>query len=111
MNIFDFLKLFFFCLIMPSYPPSRAPIASFVMWGATVLFEWFSPGYYLYKNFFGGGEDEDHKRTKRTWEDTQNQEKTPKTHVSNLGEGASNPNAHQPLVDTLAWEGNFKIQR
>ena len=40
-----FLVFFF---IMPSYPPSRAPIASFVMWEATVLVEWFSPDYHLY---------------------------------------------------------------
>ena len=42
------VEFFFLFFIMPSYPPSQAPIASFVMWGATVLVEWFSPGYYLY---------------------------------------------------------------
>ena len=30
---------------MPFYPPSKLLITSFVIWGANVLVEWFSPGY------------------------------------------------------------------
>ena len=32
----------------PSYPPSRASLSSFTMWGTTFLIEWLSPGHYLY---------------------------------------------------------------